>query len=525
VIDCSVRDLSDAGACLVAENTVGVPACFELLFERERTGRPCRVTWRSDNRIGISFDRRWGSQAAGRGEETQSSSTTPSRSSYVAGEGGHTELVRMDLLRLRAALDEVPFGVVLLDHELRAQFINRAFRIMWRLPDTKAESKPPFVALMYHGRDTRAYDVPADRLDDYIAERVAHVKGNNPEPIDLRLASGEVIRFQATALPAGGRMLSYTYVTDIVRRSDEMQVLFAAFDNVEQGVVLLDSVLRCQFINCAARRLCNVSDEQAERRLSYAELVSNSPLKAIYGGPSDESQSFLEKRLAQVRAGDASPVELTSADGRIVRAQCAVLPDGGYMMTYTDVTDLVRRAERLEVLAITDGMTDLYNRRHFLVLANAEWHRFQRHHHPLSLLILDIDQFKCINDTFGHDVGDQAIMRVTDLCRKVWRRSDIVGRIGGDEFALLLPQTDLEQARILAERLRQEVAGHSQRSNGVDIPLTVSIGIAEAYLGMSGIEALMKASDEALYRAKSAGRNRVGLWHGGPAPESKIAAE
>ena len=93
------------------------------------------------------------------------------------GAGAHATICcAVDMLALRAALDEVRFGVVLLDQELRAQFINRAFRRMWRLPDHKAESKPPFVALMYHGRDTRAYDIPAGELDAYIAERVEHVK-------------------------------------------------------------------------------------------------------------------------------------------------------------------------------------------------------------------------------------------------------------------------------------------------------------------------------------------------------------
>src|SRR5579871_1092154 len=133
-----------------------------------------------------------------------------------------------EITTLRAALDEVRFGVVLLDHEMRAQFINRAFRKMWRLSDAKAESKPAFVALMYHGRDTRAYDVPEDQLDAYVAGRVAYVKSGNPTPVDLRLASGAVVRVQCAALPAGSRMLTYTYVSDTVGRSDETTTLVAA---------------------------------------------------------------------------------------------------------------------------------------------------------------------------------------------------------------------------------------------------------------------------------------------------------
>src|SRR5580700_1752776 len=118
----------------------------------------------------------------------------------------HAALVHHELVTLRAALDEVRFGVVLLDHELRAQFINRAFRKMWRLPDAKADSKPAFVALMYHGRDTRAYEIPEAKLDAYVAERVTQVKAGDSGPRDIRLANGEVLRFQCTPLPSGGRV-------------------------------------------------------------------------------------------------------------------------------------------------------------------------------------------------------------------------------------------------------------------------------------------------------------------------------
>jgi diguanylate cyclase (GGDEF)-like protein len=301
---------------------------------------------------------------------------------------------------LRAALDEVRCGIVLLDRELRAQFINRAFRRMWRLPDAKADSKPAFVALMYHGRDTRAYQVPPDRLDAYVAERVAHVRSGNPAPIDLPLASGEVIRFHCTMLPDGSRMLSYTYVTDLAHPSSE---------------------------------------------------------------PSR--------------------------------------------------------------LAMTDELTGLFNRRHFFARADAEWQRFQRYQRPLSLLMIDIDHFKSINDRFGHQIGDRTIQQVAETCRAERRSADIVARIGGDEFVALLPETDSAQAGALAERLRQGVAKRAVPVDGIEAALSVSIGLAGATLSMSGIDALIKVADDALSQAKAAGRNRVvGPVASAPVPYD-IAAE
>ena len=122
--------------------------------------------------------------------------------------------------RLAASLDEVDIGIVLLGADTRAEFINRAFRDYFALPDEKADSKPPFIALMYHGRDTGAYELPEDELAHFIAARTEMMRAGDSTPININLADGQVLRFSCTALPDGGRMLSYTPVTDLVRHGD-----------------------------------------------------------------------------------------------------------------------------------------------------------------------------------------------------------------------------------------------------------------------------------------------------------------
>ena len=124
-------------------------------------------------------------------------------------------------VRLSAALNQVDIGIVLLNADTRAEFINRAFRDYFSLPDEKAQSRPPFVALMYHGRDMGAYELPADELNAFIARRMEMMRSGDCAPIDLDLANGEVLRFSCTGLPDGGRMLSYTPVTDLVRHGDD----------------------------------------------------------------------------------------------------------------------------------------------------------------------------------------------------------------------------------------------------------------------------------------------------------------
>ena len=123
--------------------------------------------------------------------------------------------------RLAAALDQVDIGVVLLDSDTRAEFINRAFRDYFALPDEKADSKPPFIALMYHGRDTGAFEMPEEELSAFIARRTEMIRSGDSTPINIKLADGKVLRFCCTALPDGGRMLSYTPLTDLVRHTDD----------------------------------------------------------------------------------------------------------------------------------------------------------------------------------------------------------------------------------------------------------------------------------------------------------------
>jgi diguanylate cyclase (GGDEF)-like protein len=492
VIDCVVRNMSNDGACVEVENPAGLEGDVHLLIAGESVPRPCRIAWKTLKRLGLAFAE---PQTRADAEPTEPE-TRP-------------ELVRGQMLTLRAALDEVQFGVVLLDDDLRAQFINHTFRKMWRLPDAKADSRPAFVALMYHGCSTRAYAVTPENLDAYVAERVARVRAGDRTPLDVRLSSGEVIRTQCAVLPNGGRMLSYTYVTDIVKHSDELEILRAGLDNVDQGIILLDDQLNAQFMNRAVRRLWKVSDEQADSKPPYAILVGDARRTGTYGVPPEELEAYIARRLAFVRSGDPAPHDLRTSDGRHIRSQCTVLPTGGRMLTYTDITDLIRNSEQLEHLATIDSMTGVFNRRHFLAVAETEWSRFQRYNRPLTLLMVDIDHFKSVNDRFGHATGDHALCRVADACREGNRETDVVGRIGGEEFAILLPETDLEQASIVAERIRGTVATQPMRAPTCEFRLTVSIGMAAATLSMSGTGALMNAADQALYRAKAEGRDRV----------------
>jgi diguanylate cyclase (GGDEF)-like protein len=154
-----------------------------------------------------------------------------------------------------------------------------------------------------------------------------------------------------------------------------------------------------------------------------------------------------------------------------------------------------------------DALTGALNRRAFERLAEAEWSRSIRHDLPLSVLVLDLDRFKTLNDAHGRDTGDVWLKAFVDMTVGLLRREDILCRYGGEEFVILLPQTGLEAATYAAERIRRSVDG--LRIEGSSVSGSVSVGVAEKSPGQGDFKALFTAADQALHRAKQAGRNRV----------------
>jgi diguanylate cyclase (GGDEF)-like protein len=510
-IDCVVRRISERGATLTTESPLGIPAQFHLLIPGEGPPRSCKLIWQSGEELGLEF------------EVADAVEDMAPRRGAMRERRATDSLLRGHMLALKSALDEIRMGVILLDADLRAQFINREFRKIWVLPDQVADSKPSFVALMYHGRDTGAYQIAPADMDAYVAGRIRQVRDGDTAPRDVRTTNGEVLRVQCAVLPNGGRMISYAYVTDIVRHSDELTLLHTALDNVNDGVLLLDSELRVQFMNHKLRQYWGISKEQAAHHPTYLDLIRNAPHAGAHEVAPDKLDAFLASRVEAIRSATPAVRDAKLADGRTIRVHCSITANDGRMLTYCDVTDLVRNAEMLEKLATIDSMTGLFNRRHFLGSAEGEWSRFQRYQRPLSLLAIDIDHFKSVNDRYGHAVGDEAIVSVADACQQGKRASDIVARLGGEEFVMLLPETDQAQAMIVAERLRERVAAHVLRAHKVQFKVTISIGVAGATISMSGIDALLRSADQALYQAKSEGRNRVVSWS--PQSERKLAAE
>lgn len=183
----------------------------------------------------------------------------------------------------------------------------------------------------------------------------------------------------------------------------------------------------------------------------------------------------------------------------------------GYIGIMTDITEHKENEKRLQRLASIDPLTQLYNRRHFTNVAKHLFHLAVRHQEALSVVMLDIDNFKFINDTYGHKVGDDVIVLIANILQSKSRESDIVARFGGEEYILLLPKTSHEGAMIIAEKLRSEVeSAFITLESAAVVHCTISLGVSEvSIVHEKDIEAAIKRADDALYRSKNEGKNRV----------------
>jgi diguanylate cyclase (GGDEF)-like protein len=286
-------------------------------------------------------------------------------------------------------------------------------------------------------------------------------------------------------------------------------MLHTILDDLSVGIVLLDSENRVRFVNRVFRRIWRISDTYAESHPSFADMLYHGRGKKASAASHHRLGEYITKQMDLIRAGEQGPLQIRLSNGDAIQFRCKALPDGGRLLTYGNVSELTRQSDALERLASVDAMTGVANRRHFLSCADMEWDRHKRYGGSLAVLMIDIDRFKSVNDQYGHDAGDVVIKAMADTLKKSKRATDIVGRLGGEEFALLLLEATLDNAAKAGERFRQLVADRDIVADGRHIPVTISVGVSVSRPETSGIRELLKQADVALYEAKHSGRNRV----------------
>ena len=346
-----------------------------------------------------------------------------------------------------------------------------------------------------------------------------------------------------------------------------LKMLGDALDRVDFGIVLLDRDLRVCFINRSGKAVWNVPPKLLATAPTFRQLLDDAAASGLYAVSPDNLFAYLNGREAEVRAGSIAPVVLELADRRHILFRCAPCADGGRILTYADISDeleheasdavarvsaelrfnseiledhaahlaaLAETAEenaqkteaarlrleheiaerrqleiKLRQLATTDGLTGALNRAELLAAAQREIDAGQKLGKQLVVLMLDVDHFKAINDRFGHAGGDRALEHLVATLRADIRQIDLLGRMGGEEFAIVLPATPLLAAEAVAERLRARVAEILVPFGDRRIAMTISVGVAIELESDHSIEQVIMRADDALYRAKGNGRNQV----------------
>ena len=407
---------------------------------------------------------------------------------------------------LRAIADFLPSPIFYCDTSLVYRYVNPA-------------------GAEWHGRT--AGEIIGKKIADIMAPgQVALLHDRHREVL-----AGNTLQFEATRTFSDGseRRVHTEYAPH--RTDDGAIVGFFVLlrditDKYNAGVQAKDAETQLRMISDAVpalisfldrnRRFVMVNNTAAKWFDRDPEDIVGRRIDELLGpGFAEKSEGFADRALRGERIDYQS--DLTYPDGISRAVNKTFIPnrraDGvidGYVVLAYDVTEFKRVESDLRLLATTDSLTGVLNRRRFLEICSEEILRARRYDRRLSVVMCDIDYFKSVNDTYGHDAGDRLLRCFTDLAGRIVREGiDVVGRLGGEEFALLLPETDISNARVVGERLRQAWENQVLETKTGDVRTTCSFGVADLSITHETERDILKQADRALYRAKQTGRNRV----------------
>jgi len=284
--------------------------------------------------------------------------------------------------------------------------------------------------------------------------------------------------------------------------AENWNLIIQSLDRLSEGITIIDADDKLVLYNSQAADYLGIDKKHIDVGVSLHDLAKISTAEF-------DPSSLLMQQLDASREGKPQFFERELEGGRILSVRANAIPGGGVITLYTDITERKAFEKRLIDMATRDELTGLVNRREFFTLAHHEEERAKREGHVVSVMMVDADYFKKVNDTYGHAIGDDVLRDLADNCRKIFRKTDIVGRYGGEEFAVVLPGAQEDMAKIIAERLRSSIAESVVPSEKGDVKYTISIGISCAVGKEFKIEEVLDRADRALYTAKAQGRNRA----------------
>lgn len=444
----------------------------------------------------------------------------------------------------RAMLDAMDAGVALWDADGRLMLCNEEFRRIHAPVEAMLEPGTRFEDVLRAAMARGLVPEAVGREEDWLRERMRQHRRPGAA-INRRFPGDRWRRIVEQRLPDGSVLAFSTDITEVIRKKQALERAQAeaeqararlqdALDVLPDGFALYDADDRLVVCNRKYREIYAESAPHILPGRTFEDLLRYGIAHGQYPDAIGREEAWLAERLHRHR-NPTGAITQEVPGNRWLRINESKTREGGYAGVRVDVTDLVRReqelkrlnAERdeyarqlheanqvLERLSETDGLTGLANRRLFDRRLEEEWQRARRHGTPLSVLMLDVDHFKQLNDGLGHLAGDECLRRIAEALKTCAMRSgELVARYGGEEFAVLLPQTTLDEAMAVAQRCLGAVdaaaIAHPESPTAGHVTVSIGVGCC-ARLGQDADAlALVRQADQALYRAKSLGRHCV----------------
>ena len=405
--------------------------------------------------------------------------------------------------RFDAALSNMPHGLSMFDVDEKLLVCNARYLEIYGLTGEQVPPGTPFSEIVrLLGQRAEARDFSSDGFWQGAKRRVPQI---------LKLANGRVISILRTPIKDGGWVATHEDVTEqkraerlLAEKAAELEAMNLRFDaalnNMSQGLCMFDAQQRVVVANTRYADIYHLTPDHVEPGTPLRQILEYRRQKGTnFATPTDEYLSANVKKTSEVQ-------EL--ADGRVVAINRSPMPAGGWLTTHQDITDRALNEKRIAFLAQHDLLTGLANRALFSERLEEAARRLQRHGSTFTVLLLDLDKFKNVNDTFGHPAGDQMLIEVGKRLKSSLRDTDVLARLGGDEFAIIQENETNQDEGAIALALRIiALIEQPFDLNGHQVRIGTSVGIAFAPRHGTDSETLLQGADLALYAAKSGGRN------------------
>ncbi|NDY93953.1 sensor domain-containing diguanylate cyclase [Ideonella livida] len=413
---------------------------------------------------------------------------------------------------LQTIIDHLPSAVSMIDSELRMVACNRQLRTLLEFPDHLFEPQLPTLYDLALFNAQRGEYGPGDPQEQAqaLCQRALTMQ---PHVFERQRPNGIVLEVRGAPLPGGGFVTIYTDITERKKAEQNAKRYSAYLDAVinvlPQGVTVIDEDLVIQLWNHSFERLLGLPPDLMRPGITFEDVTRSNAQRGEYGEVDVEAR--VQQAAALARRFMAHRLTRTRPDGTTLEIEGRALHvDGevrGFVTTYTDVTEISQARQAMEQLALHDALTGLANRHQFSHRYALERDRQNRGGGPLSVVMADVDHFKQVNDRHGHLVGDACLKTVAQTLQQRVRRTDLVARFGGEEFIVLLPDTDATEATLVAEALRHSVASPPPPNQPT---LTASFGVATVQpTDDLTLDQVLRLADDAVYQAKRDGRNAV----------------